>query len=89
MKRILGVLMLVLCSMAMACEKQTPEQQLAKLKAEAAAGDADASANLGVMYDFGTGVPENKTEAVKWYRLAAAQGLADAQTNLGAMYSNG
>ena len=38
------------------------------------------------MYHLGTGVPQDFTEAVKWYRLAAAQGNADAQYNLGRLY---
>ena len=51
-------------------------------------GYARAQFNLGVMYDFGEGVPENDAEAVKWYRLAAEQGHADAQYNL-ANYATG
>ena len=35
---------------------------------------------LGLSYDNGEGVPEDDTEAVKWYRLAAEQGNANAQT---------
>ena len=46
-------------------------------------GGSDAQYNLGVMYDFGDGVPENDKTAVKWYTLAAKQGHARAQTNLG------
>ena len=34
-------------------------------------------------------MPEDDTEAVKWYRLAAEQGYAMAQNNLGFMYANG
>ena len=41
------------------------------------------------MYTKGEGVPENDTEAVKWYRMAAEQGIASAQYNLGVMYANG
>ena len=52
-------------------------------------GDVIAQFNLGFMYDFGRGVPLDKTEAVKWYRKAAEQGLADAQFNLSNMYRNG
>jgi len=52
-------------------------------------GLAFAQVNLGLMYDLGVGVPENKAEAVRWYRLAAEQGNALAQTNLGLMYANG
>ncbi|MEN8734596.1 MAG: tetratricopeptide repeat protein, partial [Lentimonas sp.] len=46
--------------------------------------------NLGYMYDFGYGgVPEDDTEAVKWYRKAAEQGYAQAQYNLGMAYYYG
>jgi len=45
--------------------------------------------NLGRMYHHGRGVPQNYTEALRWYRLAAAQGVASAQSALGVMYANG
>ena len=41
------------------------------------------------MYATGEGVPENDSEAVKWYRKAADQGYASAQNNLGNMYYKG
>ena len=41
------------------------------------------------MYDNGVGVPQDYTEALKWYLHAARQGDADAQYNLGVMYRNG
>jgi uncharacterized protein len=52
-------------------------------------GDALAQYNLGVSYDQGWGVPQDATEAVKWYRLAADQGYSLAQQNLGDIYSGG
>ena len=52
-------------------------------------GHASAQYDLGVMYNYGWGVPEDDAEAVRWYRLAAEQGHASAQYNLGAMYANG
>ena len=52
-------------------------------------GDATAQSILGGMYDLGLGVPEDDTEAVRWYRLAAAQGYAPAQFNLGVKYDLG
>ena len=52
-------------------------------------GNAYAQFNLGLMYEFGEGVPENYAEAVKWYRKAADQGHAKAQFNLGFMYHFG
>ena len=52
-------------------------------------GEVVAQVRLGLMYDFGRGVPENDSEAVKWYRLAADQGDAVAQSYLGIMYATG
>ena len=89
MKRMLGILMLALLTMATACGKPTAEQQLAKLKARATAGNAAAQDSLGDMYRLGEGVPQDNSEAVKWYRLAAVQGLAIAQYNLARMYGTG
>mgnify|MGYP006079232569 CR=1 FL=1 len=57
--------------------------------AAAKQGDAYAQFNLGLMYVFGNGVPENDAEAIKWYRKAADQGNAKAQSNLGLMYAKG
>jgi TPR repeat protein len=36
-------------------------------------GDAQAQNNLGMMYDYGYGVPENDAKTVRWYRKAAEQ----------------
>jgi uncharacterized protein len=58
-------------------------------KALAEQGDASAQYNLGVMYEYGKGVPEDDAEAVKWFRLAAEQGDATAQTALGFRYEVG
>ncbi len=52
-------------------------------------GDAFAQFNLGIMYGQGRGVPQDKTEAMKWYRRAAERGDADAQFSLGTMYRLG
>ena len=41
------------------------------------------------MYYSGQGVPQDYSEAVKWYRLAAEQEYARAQNNLGVMYERG
>ena len=55
----------------------------------AAEGNAAAQNNLGVAHVRGQGVPQNDTEAVRWFRLAADQGLADAQFDLGVLYQEG
>ncbi len=41
------------------------------------------------MYRWGKGVPQDYTETMKWYRMAAEQGHAGAQYGLGKMYANG
>jgi TPR repeat protein len=64
-------------------------QNFEETKLLAEQGDANAQHNLGLMYYHGDGVPENYTEAVRWYRLAADQGYASAQSNLGLMYYRG
>lgn len=52
-------------------------------------GEVRAQNNLGVLFDDGDFVLQNKQEAVKWYKLAADQGYATAQNNLGVMYAIG
>lgn len=52
-------------------------------------GDARAQNNLAGMYDAGVGVPQDPTEAVRWYRRAGDQGLVWAQLNLAHMYREG
>ena len=44
---------------------------------------------LGVLYERGRGVTQDRAEALKWYRLAADQKYALAQYNLGVMYTRG
>ncbi|MCQ2395146.1 MAG: hypothetical protein MJ249_12760 [Kiritimatiellae bacterium] len=55
----------------------------------AAAGDARAQCNLGMMYEYGRGVKKDEKQAVEWYRKAADAGDARAQCNLGVMYDQG
>src|SRR5512140_2035652 len=52
-------------------------------------GSAAAQFNLGLLYYDGRGVPQNYTEAARWFERAAAQGYTKAQNNLGAMYGAG
>ena len=59
---------------------------VAAIKQDAEAGSAESQFELGKMYEHGRNLPENKSEAVKWYKLAAAQGEHRAQNNLGKLY---
>ena len=61
------------------------------LRPLADAGVARAQYELGEKYFLccNSAVPQNATEAMKWFRLAAAQGLAAAQYALSLAYSEG
>jgi TPR repeat protein len=65
----------------------TDEVSSAQLNADQT--DAEAQFNLGVKYLLGQGVPQDDTEAMKWFRRAAEQGHVNAQSNLGVMYDKG
>ncbi len=52
-------------------------------------GDAEAQFNLGILYDLGQGVAQNKMMAAAWYRRSAEQGFAAAQYNLAIIFKNG
>jgi TPR repeat protein len=52
---------------------------LAELETAADQGDAVAQFNLGLIYYYGHGVPQDYLQAVAWYRKAADQGHAGAQ----------
>jgi hypothetical protein len=45
-------------------------------------GLADAQTNLGLMYEYGEGVPKDYVQAYMWLNLAAAQGEEDAVKGL-------
>ena len=60
-----------------------------EFKVLAERGKSEAQYYLGIMYEYGRGVPEDDTEAVKWYRKAAEQGNRFAQLSLGIMYDFG
>lgn len=55
----------------------------------AESGDATAQFNLGAMYYFGNGIPQDWQQAYYWYRKAAEQGHTQAQHSLGLMYRRG
>jgi hypothetical protein len=45
-------------------------------------GYAPAQYNLGLLYEFGYGVKQDKAEARRWYQKAAAQGVKEAKDRL-------
>lgn len=52
-------------------------------------GSRSAYRNLGLMYDFGKGVPKDYKKASQYYLQAAEREDVDAQVNIGYMYSKG
>jgi len=57
-----------------------------ELQKRAEQGDVEAQFFLGHRYNFGLGVLENTSEAVKWYCKAAEQGHVEAQYMLARSY---
>jgi len=70
-------------------ENKDQETDFQKLLHRAEQGNVGAQLALGLMYARGEGVPQDDTEAVRWYRKAADQGDANAQFNLGVLYFKG
>jgi TPR repeat protein len=51
---------------------------LERLREQAWRGDAEAQLEMGILYEFGFRMPNNKAPALAWYRLAAEHGNAKA-----------
>ncbi|MDR4464816.1 MAG: sel1 repeat family protein [Nitrospira sp.] len=60
-----------------------------QLKTACEKGDAEGCFNLGVMYDEGTGVPQDVVQAVALFRKACDSELPEACINLGVAYQLG
>ncbi len=61
-------------------------RSLADLQKLADQGDPEAQWQMAVRYHNGEGVPQDDTQAMKWFERAAEQGHVDAQSRLGAYY---
>ncbi|MBQ7690899.1 MAG: SEL1-like repeat protein [Muribaculaceae bacterium] len=61
----------------------------ATLVSQAEHGNAQAQFDLGECYANGSGMAQDNTEAVRWFRKAAEQGHAKAQVQLGECYLRG
>src|SRR5262249_13018814 len=55
----------------------------------AGGGTAEAQAILALMYQQGSGVPQDAVMAAHWYLSAAEQGHVGAQYQLGLLYDKG
>jgi TPR repeat protein len=56
-------------------DKQKTEASLASLQTLANQGDAQAQYNLGIMYQYGRGVPQDFILAHRWFNLAGANSM--------------
>jgi uncharacterized protein len=67
------------------------KQSLEQVRKQGERGDISAQFALGFMYQNGKvlGVPQDYTEAARWYRMAADQGDYAAMHELGLMYFDG
>ena len=63
-------------------------ERFKQLLADANAGDITAMNKLVMLYQGGKGIPEDKSEALKWCRKAADMGNSEAMLKLGFMYAN-
>ena len=79
-------LSLLLISLASVSYGQ-PDFEETKLRAEQ--GDPFAQFNLGIMYELGDSIPQNYSEAVRWYRAAAQLGNDPAMYNLAIKLEDG
>ena len=72
---------------ANAAAKLAEEVRADRLGAEQ--GNAEAQTKLGSLYFHGRGVPQDYTEAARWFQKAADQDYARAQDDVAAMYYYG
>ena len=62
---------------------------IASIKKDAESGNAVAQFVYGALQMVGNGVPQDKTEGIKWVTKSAENGFAYAQAALGACYEDG
>jgi TPR repeat protein len=77
-KRWLPLLLLALLAAPVGAAQVEDPAGLENLRKDAGTGDAEAMLELGILYEFGFQMPDNKPPALAWYRLAAEAGNAKA-----------
>lgn len=85
---LVGVLLSAVCNWAHATVATAAISPATTLQQQAAAGDAEAQAKLGLELIKSTS-PADQSAAVEWFRKSAAQGNADGEWNLGGAYLSG
>lgn len=76
MKRAIAMVVLGLClsGIVYAADPVAPEDVLR----DARGGDAEAQVEMGILYEYGFRMKDNRVVALAWYHLAADQGNARA-----------
>ena len=69
--------------LAVQMPKEPESNYIRRLTSQAESGDMESQIALAEAHFYGRGTPTNRTEAVRWYRLAAKAGEASAQASLG------
>lgn len=67
-------------------DREDQEATAKELRKSAEGGNEAAQNRLGLLYNTGTGVPQNFMLAKQWFEKAADQGDSGAQVNLGTLY---
>lgn len=71
-------------------DKDKKVETFAELRHRAESGDVEAQVRLAACLHSGwVGMPADKVEAAKWYRMAAEQGHPEAQNFIGLFYATG
>src|SRR3954464_4303152 len=69
--------------------QSVPDTAIDQLRVFAEKGNAEAQYNLALTYEGGGAVPQDYSQAMKWYLKAAESGLASAQNNLALLFDKG
>lgn len=82
MRRITSFLFLTWLPVALAVQA-SDANGLESLRKNAESGDVDAMLEVGILYEFGFRMSDNKAPALAWYKMAAENGnpKADARQN--------
>ncbi|MGO9580638.1 MAG: tetratricopeptide repeat protein [Desulfobaccales bacterium] len=80
---------ILLFGLAACTNTETREQRFANTGKKAAGGNVPALYTLGLMYEQGYGVVQDKYQAALCYRKAAEKGHVQAQYRLGYLYYHG
>jgi TPR repeat protein len=88
-----GVVVLIACAALVALvvlwSHHRQATQWSTTRARAEQGDAGAQFDVAAAYYLGRGVPQDYTEALRWYRMAADRGEPRAEDALGYMHLKG